>query len=215
MLRVSATTLETYRLFIMAERFDFERLKADWSGEREFDPIMVRGTSFHDLLENWHKDSSKGEIVESHGWQWHTDQLRPIAENEQLNGVAEVKGTADITLPNGEIITLVGKVDRLDSFSATEYKTTANFSTDKYTESLQWQVYCLIFDLQSVTYKVAYVDNNNPVNIKAFETLTMNAYPALTANVMWWVTELVSFCREHGFYKQIGTTLEAEKQRIN
>ncbi len=204
MLRVSATTLETYRLFLTADWFTYDKLVEDWTGERETTPLMVRGTSFHEILENWSDHKKQGEVIEKLGWQWQKNQIAPIAENEQLTGVAEVKGTTEIALPNGEIVTLVGKVDRLDSYEATEYKTTERFSTDKYQDSIQWRVYCLIFGLQSVTYKVAHVDNNNPVNILAFEQMTFAAYEGIKAEIEALLYDFVDFCRAHGFYEQIG-----------
>lgn len=209
-MRVSATTLESFRLFQTSDWFTYEKLVEDWTGEREFDPIMVRGSSFHEIIENWKDYKNTDDLIENKGWQWHKNQLQPIAENEQLTGVAEVKGTMDITLPNGEIITVVGVVDRLDSYEATEYKTTENFNTDKYQSSVQWRIYCLIFGLKKVTYKVACVDKNNPVNILAFEQVEFNAYEGMQQEIEVLLNDFVNFCKEYGFYKQIG--LEAHKQ---
>lgn len=202
MLRLSATTLESYRLFRDGDWMTFEQLKADLEGFKET-PLMRRGTSLHAILETPEQYAIDGDHS-AHGFRW-TGLDRYL--KAMPFGVHEVKATLVIDTPSNGPIQLVGKADMLQGLIVREFKTTKQFSAQKYLDSMQWRIYLMAFGAPACVYTVFEVEGGEewPVEgsealctVKSANKMELFAYDGMANDVTKLVDEFVSFARETG-----------------
>lgn len=224
--RISATTLEAYRLYLTTEWMDFDRLAEQLRGKQETTPLMVRGTSLHEILEmppeqrsarfgitvsaadknvgypqSWTKRAYKHL-----GWAWDADSVDAIQSD---GGINEMKVTYDVETTHG-IATLVAKADKVNGLHVIDYKTTANkFKAEKYLDSVQWRIYCLAFGANAFTYRVFELAGGNeptldPIAVKETHDLPCTPYLGMATDVHDLTEDFVGFCLHHGFKRAIG-----------
>lgn len=204
MLRVSCTTLESYRLWRDGDWMDEAELLATIRGEFRPTPAVLAGQAFGRLLEcpvryavtgGYHVPvrNADGET------QWYrVDEAvaQPaLALMDYEHGVFELKGSKVY----GDC-TVVGKVDQIVGDHVFEHKTTAYFDVDKYASSYQWRYYLDLFGGSRCTYHVFLLDDhgNGVLELKGIESFTLYPYRELRADCEALVREFRDYVRLRG-----------------
>ena len=142
MIRISATQLDSF-LKYAAGIITEEMLISTLLRLGEPSLKMILGTKFHNLIEN--KDAANDLFDE--------DQVRAV-RNKFANGLFEIKVRQRVSTKHGDIV-LTGVADNLDGKVCNEFKTCwGTFDVDKYINSVQWQVYNLMYQPAYVNYVV-------------------------------------------------------------
>ncbi len=163
-LRLSITTLESFRLFQTTEWMTEERLLDQLTGKFESNPAMTFGSAYHRLIEKGfeienglttgfsaeYPDQPKIDFLNV------SDKITQPAldfrlKHPLISNEYKVVKNLDIL---GHEIQLVAKCDGLEGAIIHEHKTTPNVDYDKYYNSYQWRFYCDIFGLDIVQYNV-------------------------------------------------------------
>ena len=237
--RISATTLEAYRLFLTEDWMDYDRLAAQLSGEREETDAMRRGTSLHEILEVPQADreakfgytgtklvpqlelAPKEEDV---GWGLTGEEEVPcyrhlgfvwdaasIDRIPASGGINEIKAELPITTGNGDAV-LAARADKVLGLAVMDYKTTSNqFEAERYMQSVQWKIYCLAFSAHSFTYRVFEIRDGDVLTIKAAHALTCRPYPGMAEEVQRLAGDFIGFCLRNGFHRAIGAQPNKEQ----
>lgn len=188
MIKISATQLEAHRRFlegvISLDTLRTQLLKLEPPG-----PLMALGTKFHELL------------------QAETITPRMCEPNFEYNQVLDARGKIDYRCPAFEVklrsvmetfdgvpVVLTGVADQLLPGMVIEYKTRYSpFQYESYADSMQWRLYCQLFDVPAVTYKVwemKRIEETNFCTVKSFNEFTLYEYPAMKSEIREAVTEL-------------------------
>ncbi len=195
-MRVSATQLESFRLFLEPEQewFTEQMLLESLIGTFVPTPAVKLGHAYHAVLEQPEAYRVSGGYV-CEGFSFDDATLDPLLEVIDRRGVFEVKTTKTI----GDV-TLVAHADHLCGRHLSEFKTTKQFDIDKYLGSAQWRVYALLFDALAITYRVATVDDhgNGVVTLKDVNSLTLYPYPALRSDVLALLDRFVAYVESKG-----------------
>lgn len=210
-MRISVTTVESFRLYLDTEWMTFERLKNQLTEGFVTTPIIERGSSFHELMETepsdrWDKYGvfDKTKAYKVNDWSWSVDDIDRI---ESAGGDKELKAEIKFDLPQGEAI-LVGKVDRIKDMIIEDYKVTEGaFMADKYLNSCQWKYYCLMFGLPHFRYRVVQVKKQKEpglVKIKEEHNLDCHIYNGMEKELNNLLEMFVDFCIKNEFHKAIG-----------
>lgn len=188
MIKISATQLEAHRRFlegiISLDTLRTQLLKLEPPG-----PLMELGTKFHELL------------------QAETITPRMCEPNFEYNQVLDARGKIDYRCPAFEVklrsvmetfdgvpVVLTGVADQLLPGMVIEYKTRYSpFQYESYADSMQWRLYCQLFDVPAVTYKVwemKRIEETNFCTVKSFNEFTLYEYPVMKSEIREAVTEL-------------------------
>ena len=236
--RISATTLEAYRLFLSEDWMDYDRLAAQLSGEREETDAMRRGTSLHEILETpqaerqarfgcietkrvpygtcgstaedmyYDEDEEDIPCYRHLGFVWDAASIDRIPAS---GGINEIKAELPITTGNGDAV-LVARADKVLGLAVMDYKTTSNqFEAERYMQSVQWKIYCLAFSAHSFTYRVFEIKDGDVLTIKAAHTLTCRPYPGMAEEVQRLAGDFIGFCLRNGFHRAIGAQPNKEQ----
>ena len=189
MLKISATQLEAHRRYldgkITLEQLRSQLLRLDPPNE-----LMALGTKFHELLQ---ADTVTPRLCEP------TFEYGQILEaRSQIDyrcKAFEVKLRSTIDTHYGEPIVITGVADQLLPDKVVEYKTRYSpFQYEGYAESMQWRLYCLLFEVPAVNYKVwemKRMEQTNFCTVKSYNDFTLYEYPAMRSEIREAVTELV------------------------
>lgn len=197
-MRVSATMLEGFRLYRDTDWKEEAELLAEIKGEFQPTPKMMLGRSGHCAMEGAqpkHEDSAG--LHRCYGFRWARDTIAACRRSFQTGGVSEVK--AERTLAVGkELVTLVGKADRLIGTEVVEHKfTLSQFDFDRYAESYQWRVYGVLFVPSAVLYTVYCVSEGRgdeaPIELDEVHNIRLPLYPALSNDVQELLAEFVRY----------------------
>lgn len=206
MIRLSVTDLESFRYWKADEDASAEALVARLKHAEPPTPQMAAGKAFAKLFEN----AKPGELFSAEADGWSFDFSRVDAELPQA-AHREVKGELEIATPSGPVV-LVGKVDGFDGLTVRDQKLTEKWDAERYTDSLQWRAYLLMFGARAFTYDVFLAkydlddgrrgsrgfDNEegpppaNWVEIREYHPVTFYAYPGLREDVERAVAELAA-----------------------
>jgi len=191
MMRVTATLLDSFRLFHEADFITVEELDA----RIRRDPIaptpaMRLGTAFHAIAEG--TAAMLGDPLSPEGAAYEFDGFRFDARSadealrEYRDGVPEVRGEREIETDFG-LVRLVGKADYLKGISAREIKTRdKDFDPLSYAESYQWRVYCRVFRVPVVYYdlcRLEFDEGSGLWFVRAHDELPLYTYPELGKDV--------------------------------
>ena len=92
-------------------------------------------------------------------------------------------------------VIITGVADQLLPGVVVEYKTRYSpFQYEGYADSMQWRLYCQLFDVPAVNYKVwemKRIEETNFCSVKSFNDFTLYEYPAMRSEIREAVTELV------------------------
>ena len=197
-MRVSATHLESYRLYRDGDWMSFEQLAGDIRRDRPPTEPMLRGKSLHAVAEDPERYYIRGNQYDCHGFLWDQATLDPVFA-DLTGGVAEPKTTRCIETDHG-LATLVGKCDYIKGNVVIELKTKDKaFKPEDYASSMQWKSYVYLFGVASVVYRLAQIQCKDEVwFVRNFDDLPLYAYEALPGEVESITREFVSLCAEHG-----------------
>jgi hypothetical protein len=176
--RISATTLESFRLFMQPDQ--------EWMSEQSLidtilgkfvpTPPVLLGQAFGRVLE------SPERYRVSAGYQYgdyffSADMMAPAFAAIDYRGVFEAKATKAY----GDC-TVVAMADHLLGAHLSEFKTTlSTFDFDKYAASCQWRFMADIFEAQRITYRVFCLseDPAGITDLKSIESFDLYPYPGL------------------------------------
>lgn len=191
-LRISATQLESWRLFRTADWMTEDRLLASLRDTFVPSREVLIGQAFGSIVATPDAYRQPGGYV-CEGFSFDDATIQPFLDLVDRRGLFELKGT----YPFGNV-TLVAKADHIVGTHLSEFKTTGStFDADKYAASVQWRVMALIFAPSLITYRVAILDDheNGVVEIKGVENLTLYPYADLRQDVGELVNDLTVYIR--------------------
>jgi hypothetical protein len=83
-------------------------------------------------------------------------------------------------------IDLNGKIDAIDGYKVHDFKFTSKVDINKYIKSWQWKVYLEMVNYNKFIYDLFTInidEENNTININAYDKLELYRYPSLTEDV--------------------------------
>lgn len=182
-MRISTTTLESFRLFMQPDQewMTEQELIDSISGVFKPTPAVRLGLAFGKVLEN--PDAYRvpaGYVFDDAGhleYQFSHQTINPCLALIDRNGVFEAKGVKRY----GDC-DVVAKADHLIGTHLSEFKTTCgSFDFDKYAASCQWRFMVDIFQPSAVTYHVFLLDDhdNGVVELRGIESFNLYPYAEL------------------------------------
>jgi len=195
MLRISATLLQDFALYLNEDWFTEAMIQDSIKGVFKSTPEIQMGLAYHKLLERPQKNLEG--LYERNGFRFAPEAIESMLEKLEP-GVFEVKLEKSVGFTReGDDVVLVAKVDHIAGLHVSEFKTTTDpFNAEKYLGSYQWRTYCLVFEAQQLSYHVAVLE---PVDdrIQLRDLASMNVYPytGLESDVTAMVRELVRYLR--------------------
>lgn len=193
-LRISTTTIESFRLLLTADWMTPERFMADIVEFRQT-PEMRAGKAFHQILETPDACRRSDGSYAHDGLVFPGSVVGPCLLTVDRSGPFEVKATKDYRI-GGRDVTVVAKVDQLLGRRIREHKTKwSQFDIDSYAESCQWRFYCVVFDgARAVDYKVFRLSERaNGYDLDGIEEFTVYPYPAMSADCAELLERFVSY----------------------
>ena len=175
-MRISATVLESFRLFMTEDWMDEAALLAAIRGPVLPTAAMALGLAFGHVLETPARYRVPGGF-RCGLFSWSDATLAPVFALIDRRGVFEVKATKAY----GEC-TVVAKADYVLGSELTEFKTTdATFHFEKYADSYQWRFMADIFEPRVITYHVFQVNDhgNGVVDVTGINSFHVYPYAAL------------------------------------
>ena len=177
-MRISTTTLESYRLWRDPEQdwMSEDELIATIKGEFRPNHNVLLGQAFGRVLEKPEAYRVRNGYL-CGDFAFGEDVMEPALAVIDRRGVFEAKGTK----PYGDR-TVVAKADHLLGAHLSEFKTTlSTFDFDKYAASCQWRFMAEIFEPSLVTYHVfcLYEGTTGVVELRSIESFNLYPYAAL------------------------------------
>lgn len=206
-MRISTTTLESFRLFMDQDWMAEADLIASIKGERVESEAMQLGTAFHAVLES--PEQYRVPLgYRCNGFSFPDATMQPALALIDRRGVFEVKATK----PFGAH-TVVAKADHIVGTAIAEHKTTCgSYDVDKYLSSYQWRFECAIFQPTAITYRVFCLEDPKQqiVNLRAIEQVAVYPYPALErdcASLVRRFVDYVTLRKLTGYLERAGSDL--------
>jgi hypothetical protein len=197
-MRISTTTLESFRLFMQADQewMTEADLIASIKGEFVPTPAVLLGSAFGKVLE------APDHYRTAHGYRcgdytFSADVMAPALKlMDYERGMFEVKaarayGDCDV----------VAVADQIVGGHLFEHKTTGStFNFEKYADSCQWRFYVDIFQPLLVTYHVFEVDDhgNGVVELKGINSFNLFPYTGLHQDCCDLLGEFCDYVRAKG-----------------
>jgi len=182
--------LETLRYWRDQEDATLDDLLARLRGERAETEQMAAGRAFAKLME---RGGPYTDAEDQDGWRFVFAGDFTI---EQPDG-HEVEGELVFETPHGPIA-LVGHADMVTFMSVRDQKLSERFDAERYTDSLQWRAYLLMFERYRFIYDVFEGQyRGNVVTIREHHQLTFYAYPDLRRDVERAVRDLADIVARH------------------
>jgi hypothetical protein len=194
-LRISVTTLESYRLYLTTDWMTEERLMGDLTQFRET-PEMRAGKAFHSILEAPDACQQGGGYV-ADGHVFPASVVEPCLSWVDRAGAFEVK-LPKVYRVGGEDVTVVAKVDQLLGVRIREHKTKwSPFDIDAYALSCQWRFYVDIFEgARAVDYRVFRLsERKDGYELDGIEAFSVYPYPRLAADCRDLLASFVDYIR--------------------
>lgn len=201
-MRVSTTTIESYRLFMQADQewMTEAELLATIEGKFTPTPAVRLGQAFGRVLEDPERYRTPlGYVFDDAGYleyQFSRATIEPCLAVIDRRGVFEAKGVKAY----GDI-DVVAKADHLFGAHLSEFKTTGStFNFDKYAESCQWRFMVDIFEPTKVTYHVFLLDDheNGVAELRGIESFDLYPYAALHEDCCELLGDFASYVRAKG-----------------
>jgi hypothetical protein len=181
-MRISATTLESYRLWRDPEQ--------EWMSEDDLRDSILNvwkpnhkvnlGKAFGSVLEDPCRYVVPGGfrvIVAEETFEFGRDVIEPCLVLIDRRGVFEAKAQKSYGP-----VDVVSKADHLLGAHLSEFKTTlSSFDVTKYLDSYQWRFMADAFEPSQITYRVFCLDeaNNGVISLKDIHTFNLFPYVGL------------------------------------
>lgn len=177
-MRISTTTLESFRLYMQPEQewMDEAALLATIRGEFTPTPAVELGKAFGQVLETPDLFLVPGGY--RCGEQFFSDAIMsPALALMDRRGVFEAKAAKEYGP-----CTVVARADQIVGARLIEHKTTlGTFDIDKYLASCQWRFMTDIFEPLSITYHVFLLseERDGSIGLRGIESFSLYPYAAL------------------------------------
>ena len=161
-------------------------------GQGEENDAMRAGTAFHSFLEH----AQPGESVT----EFDSDGIHFVLDLDDELAVPRVREckTEKQYVVDGLPVTLVAKADTVEGRIVSDYKLSADFDAEKYTESMQWRAYLVLFDADRFDYCVfSNKRKGDTVTVTDFDRMSFYRYPEVEADVVRCLKDLVRFMVKH------------------
>lgn len=205
MLRISTTTLETFRRCSDTGWGKEQDLVANIAGEPyQLSWQAMAGAAFQCILSYGKDPPNSLGFVERDGFWFSADDILIAEDHIGHGGLWEVKGTKTIRI-DGEDVTFVAKADNVRGEIIQENK--CKFypaPTSDYDESLQWKFYLWILEGSHVRYNFfQYSFKKSPAgqepkhgtcHLKNIISVHFWPYPELEKDCVQWAKRLISWC---------------------
>lgn len=196
-MRISATLIDRYRLFMADEYVTEADLIASIKGVFIPSRQMACGSSFDSIIQDPQKYATEdGYTCDGISW--------PGGEMDEkclslFSGITtwQAKEIRSYNL-DGTPVNVVSKVDGLEADGVVEVKTTwSGFDYDRYADAHQWRHYALNFDAAWVRYHVFdwREPANGPFKLNDVHTFTLYPYTGMEAECLEMLGGLVSFIK--------------------
>lgn len=197
MLRISTTTIESFRLFKQPDQdwMSEADLLATIRGEFVPTPAVLLGQAFGKVLET--PDPFRVGGGYQHGdYVFGDEVMSPCLALMDRRGVFEVKATKQY----GDSV-VVAKADQIVGAHLVEHKTTlGTFDFDKYAESYQWRFMVDLFEAAWVTYHVFCLsqDRDDQISLRGIESFNVYPYADVHADCCDLVRQFVDYVTTKG-----------------
>ena len=193
-LRTSASDLDAFRYYLANDDADLADLIAQLRRETPPTPAMLAGTALHKALE-LSTPGTYGQLsADGYTFTFASDAEIDLPE------IREIKASRDYEI-DGCCVTLVGKVDALHGRRIDDHKFTSRYDAERFLSSLQWRVYCDIFNADVFVWNVfegrPASDDPKGYVINAVHTLAMHRYPGMRDDIERALKRYVDFARVH------------------
>lgn len=177
-MRISTTTLESFRLYMEMDWMTEEKLLDSIKGVFVPTPQMMAGSAYHKILEAPDAFRQTDGAYVCEGRRFPSSSVLPALELIDLAGPCELKETKVYRI-GGRDVTVVAQVDQLLRSWIIERKTKwSPFDYAGYADSFQWRFYLDIFDGASgVCYQVFCMDEDKDGSYTLGDIHTMRFYP--------------------------------------
>jgi hypothetical protein len=200
-MRISATTLESYRLWRDPEQewMPEEELIATIKGEFRPNHKINLGSAFGKVLEDPDRYMVPGGFrvkVWGEVFEFGMDVMEEPLALVDRRGVFEAKALASY----GDC-DVVSKADHLLGSVLSEFKTTlSSFDVSKYLDSCQWRFMADAFKPTQITYRVFCLDEavNGVISLRSIENVNLFPYAELHADCAALVREFKGYCVARG-----------------
>jgi len=198
-MRISTTTIESFRLWQTGDWMSEEDLQATIKGE--FVPTFNTelGKHYHAILEEPEPYRSLFGYGRG-GFQFEAAAIDEMLARINPAGVPEVKTARELLVAGAGVVHLVSKCDWIAGLHIDEFKTTLEgFDAEKYMASYQWRIMTMLFEATSVSYHVALLkDETEKITLRGIESLNVFPYPQLEADVRHLLREFVHYVNLRG-----------------
>lgn len=193
-MRISTTTIESFRLLKFEDWQTEEKFIAQVKGETPPSKNMELGTAFHDIIQNPHERLQDGVFVAKNGVVFPMDVIMKCFEHINYDYPFEIKLTKKYDVL-GESITVVSQVDQLIADHVMELKSCwSAFDYDKYSNSMQWRFYLDIFESSMVRYNVFEMyDGANGIVLKGIHPFYFNYNDSIPGTINDILEEFVAY----------------------
>ena len=211
-LRISTTTLESWRLYRETDWMTEGKLVAQIKGAFTPTPEILQGIAFEKILRDPepYRFFREEDRYMADGVVFGADVIKEALTHIPKSMLWQVKGTKVYEI-DGEPVLVVGKTDGFRGRQIAEIKTTGSFQIDKYLGSLQWRLYLDIFGASSVTYIVfvlRYRKREGAVALVDTHTFDCLPYNGMATDIREALTSLVSFVRLRGLEEYFAPKLD-------
>lgn len=218
LLRLSPSKVEKYRQYNEDEYNGFitkEKLIEGLKGEEVWTPKAEFGSAFHLVLQfgaNKYYNRKTGyfhikddQMPEEVIVEYSEIELADQYHKAHPHMVWEVKNKFDYVLDGQYQITFNMRFDAMAGLRVKEHKTTSRaFDYDFYYRSLQWKVYLLSSQCQSVSYEVfPYSEYAGKPRVVRHESMTFYPSPSVAESLNINLRGLIRFCDINGLMEHI------------
>jgi hypothetical protein len=202
--RVSATQLESYRLFMAGDWMPEDDLLATIRGEFKPNHKVNLGSAFGRVLEDPDRYLVPGGfrcIVSGFDYEetfeFGRDVIEPCLAVIDRRGVFEAKAVKSY----GDV-DVATRADHLLGSDLSEFKTTlSSFDADKYADSYQWRFMVDAFGARKVTYHVFCLyecEANGVIELRDIASMNLYPYPALHQDCAAMVQDFTEYVQARG-----------------
>lgn len=200
-MRISATTLESFRLFMQPYQdwMSEDELLATIRGQFVPNHKVNLGSAFGKVLEDPDRYLAPGGFrltVNGETFEFGRDVMEPCLALIDRRGVFEAKAVTAYG-PHD----VVCQADHLLGGDLSEFKATlGTFDADKYLASCQWRYMADAFKPQRITYRIFCLSEatNGVIELRSIENLPVYPYPALHQDCADLVREFASYVTAKG-----------------
>lgn len=215
-MRISTTTLESFRLFMQPEQewMSEDELLATIRGEFVGNHRVWLGLAFGAVLEHPAQYRVDGgfrvENIRGCGesFDFSDDVMGPAFELIEDGTVFEAKATKRYGRHE-----VVAKADQMFGAHLKETKATLGyFDFDKYADSCQWRFMADIFEPTKITYHIFCLDESEQtgvISLRGIESFNLYPYAVLHQDCLELVREFESFCESRGLVSLLDARQQA------